>query len=88
MWDVRCGMWDVAGFQDLFHRLAVNARCKPSAECVVVIVFIVYTLQKIHTLRKFTKSLTIAVNLRNYCFTQGFHEFPKNSCDFVKFQNL
>ena len=41
-----------------------------------------------HRLRKFTKSLTIPVNLRNYCFTQGCHEFPKISRDFVKLLNL
>ena len=26
--------------------------------------------------------MTISVNLRNYCFTQGFNEFPKISRDF------
>ena len=28
-------------------------------------------------MKKFTKSLTIPVDSRNYCFTHGFSEFPK-----------
>jgi len=30
------------------------------------------------------KSLKISVISRNYCFTQGFHEIPENSSNFMK----
>ena len=57
---------------------------RPESPTVTLTRYACKYYSKFTDLGKLTKSLTIPVNSRNYCFTQGFHEFPKNSRDFVK----